>query len=292
MIDRAPLPAELHALFPDGAAGQSTLSVPLPPGRLIVPAGDGEGHGGRDGDGGTPVMWLSDGPAPAGLWEQLQREHPRSGLWPLLLEQPAGEREFRPWATGELHPALASPPDSHDPSALLRGWWESPAVARPDAPGRTEERLVMLEPYGAEWPGLAPSPRPSEEDEDPDSAAAEVARWLLHHDAGHRIGLVRAGSGAEALAVCGWRAAGDRDTGELAAVVRSWEQRFGARVVEVSPSGMRLSTTVRLDDRAEALPIAAEHVAFCPDTVFRGLESLTDYAEEVLLELCWSFWWH
>ncbi|MER6298923.1 DUF4253 domain-containing protein [Kitasatospora sp. NPDC001539] len=310
MIDRASLPSELHPLFPGAAAGQYTLSTPLPPGRLIVPAeaaaetGSGTGSDARSGSGsaaaggeaggGAPVMWLSDGPAPAGLWQELQREHPRSGLWPLLLTRRVTDPRFRPWATGELHPARASSPASHDPWALLRGWWNSPAVGRPDDPGQAKERDIMLEPFGVDWPGPAPSPAAAPDD-DPDAAAAEVAHWLLHHDPGLRIGLVRADSGAEALAVCGWSVAGRRDPGELAAVVLSWERRFGARVVEVGPDGLRLSTTVRQDDPDDldgVLPIAAEHVAFCPDNVFKGTESLIDYAQELVLEKCWSFWWH
>ncbi|GAB7185452.1 hypothetical protein ATKI12_5283 [Kitasatospora sp. Ki12] len=300
MTDRLPLPPVLHPLFPDGAAERSTLATPLPPGRLITPAGG-------EAEGGAPVLWLSDGPAPAGLWEELQREHPRSGLWPLLLTRRTGDPEFRPWATGELHPAQAAPPAGHDPSALLRGWWDSPAVARPEDPEEARERHQVLEPYGADWPGLAPTPQPAEADgpkageadvsqaDGPEAAAAQVARWLLGHDPALRIGLVRADSGAEALAVCGWTAGGHHDPGELAAVLRDWERRFGARVVEVGPDGLRLSTTVRLDDPDDldqALPIAAEHVAFCPDNVIRDTESLTDYAQELVLEKCWSFWWH
>ncbi|MEU9043607.1 MULTISPECIES: hypothetical protein [unclassified Kitasatospora] len=56
MIDRAPLPPGLRPLFPAGSAERSTLSMPLPPGRLIVPA---------CGDDSAPVMWLSSGMAPA-----------------------------------------------------------------------------------------------------------------------------------------------------------------------------------------------------------------------------------
>ncbi|MFI8457117.1 DUF4253 domain-containing protein [Kitasatospora sp. NPDC085464] len=292
MIDRAPVPADLRPLFPD-AVVQAALSTPLPPGRLIVAAG-GDGHGGD-----APVMWLSDGPAPAGLWEELQREHPRSGLWPLLLTRRAGDPEFRPWATGELHPVRADLLDSHDPAALLQGWWTFEAEFPVDDPEEAEDRRRILEPFGVDWPGLAPAPRSAEddpedgnpEDGDPDAAAAAVARWLLRHDPGLRIGLVRAGSGAEALAACGWTAAGNHDPGELAAVLRSWERRFGARVVEVGPDGLRLSATAQPDDLDEALPIAAEHLAFCPDNVFQGTESLVDYAQELLLENCWSFWW-
>ncbi|AYG78785.1 hypothetical protein DWB77_00893 [Streptomyces hundungensis] len=286
MVDPTPLPPTLHPLFPDGAAEQSSLATPLPPGRLITPAGS---------EGNAPVMWLSDGPTPTGLWEKLHREHARSGLWPLLLTHPANDPDFRPWATGELAPGQSSAPDFHDPEAVLRGWWNALVDGSPDHPQDAAERLQMLEPYGPDWPGLAPTPRPAAGDAPADAADAAdaVAGWLLDHDPKLRIGLVRADSGAEALAACGWTgAARHADTGAIAAVLRGWEQRYGARLVEVGPGGLRLSVTARPDGLEEALPVAAEHVAFCPDNVFRGTESLTDYAEELVEEKCWSFWWH
>ncbi|MFG3280449.1 DUF4253 domain-containing protein [Streptomyces sp. NPDC048111] len=283
MTDRAPLPSVLHPLFPGGGVEQASLSTALPPGRLIVPAGA---------DRGAPVMWLSDGPAPAALWEELQREHSRSGLWPLLLTHPANDPHFRPWATGELRPDAAHPAGSPDPRAVLRGWWESSAVARPDDPQDAADRLQMLEPYGAEWPGPAPALEEAAGEDDPAAAAADVARWLVKSNPGLRIGLVRAASGAEALAACGWTgAANHADIGAITAVLRDWEDRYGARLVEVGLDGVRLSSTTKLDDVDSALPVAAEHVAFCPGNVFRGTESLTDYAEELVLEKCWSFWW-
>ncbi|MEU9043606.1 MULTISPECIES: DUF4253 domain-containing protein [unclassified Kitasatospora] len=53
-----------------------------------------------------------------------------------------------------------------------------------------------------------------------------------------------------------------------------------------------MSTTAQPADLDEALPVAAEHVAFCPDNIFRGTESLTDYAPEPVIENCCSFWWN
>ncbi|MFJ9776801.1 hypothetical protein ACIRVF_37150 [Kitasatospora sp. NPDC101157] len=45
--------------------------VPLPPGRAVV---------GQEREGTEPLLWISDGPAPAGQWAQLHRAHARSGL--------------------------------------------------------------------------------------------------------------------------------------------------------------------------------------------------------------------
>ncbi|MEU9715603.1 DUF4253 domain-containing protein [Streptomyces sp. NPDC047976] len=43
---------------------------------------------------------------------------------------------------------------------------------------------------------------------------------------------------------------------------------------------------------AEALPVAAEHLAFCPDSVWQGSGTVRDYAAEALVGAAhWSFWW-
>jgi hypothetical protein len=73
-----PLPPELAELFPHGNAVGRSLSVPLPPGRAVASS---EEDSGSD----RPVYWLSDGPAPEGLWDRLCAEHAHSGLWPLLV---------------------------------------------------------------------------------------------------------------------------------------------------------------------------------------------------------------
>ncbi|MFI9787923.1 DUF4253 domain-containing protein [Kitasatospora sp. NPDC051984] len=83
----------------------------------------------------APVLWISDGPAPLGLWEKLHHEHPASGLWPLLLAPlSTTDVEFRPWGSGELQPRYAIEPDWYDPAALLRTNWEYYATPDADAP--------------------------------------------------------------------------------------------------------------------------------------------------------------
>ncbi|MFD8883716.1 DUF4253 domain-containing protein [Streptomyces erythrochromogenes] len=42
----------------------------------------------------------------------------------------------------------------------------------------------------------------------------------------------------------------------------------------------------------DALPIAAEHFAFCPDNVWQGAHPpLAAYAEHLIDLNCWEFWW-
>ncbi|MFF2146839.1 DUF4253 domain-containing protein [Kitasatospora sp. NPDC058190] len=253
--------------------------VPLPPGRSVVA---------DEGDGRPIPLWISDAPAPTGLWAQLHRAHAQSGLWPLLLS-PLNDvdPDFRPWLSGELDPGRASDPAEHDPAAVLREWWEPGEDLEPED---TEEEFEALAPYGAAWPGLAPAATV------PDGAADAEARGLagaLQPGRNVRLGLVRAASGAEALVACGW--AGplnhDNDIAKIAAVLADWERRFGAQVVEVGFDTLQLSVAAPPATLAEALPLAAEHAAFCPDQIHQSAGTLTAYAEQLVASRHWYFWW-
>ncbi|MEV7359261.1 DUF4253 domain-containing protein [Kitasatospora sp. NPDC091276] len=269
------------------------LPATLPPGRLV---------GGEDGP--EPLLWISDAPAPAGLWQQLHRAHPQSGLWPLLLVPLGDGADYRPWLSGELFPASASDPTLYDPDALLRRWWqqlggtdedapESPPESPPEGPFEAEDAAELhaaLAPFGPAWPGTAPAAAV------PAGAPGIEARGLADvllsvRDA--RLGLVEAGSGAEALAACGWSGPlnHEDDTAKIAAVLADWERRFGAQVIQVGFDTLELSVAVPPATLAEALPLAAEHTAFCPDLVFQGTGALTAYAERLVAAHQWSFWW-
>ncbi|GHF82397.1 hypothetical protein GCM10018790_70170 [Kitasatospora xanthocidica] len=263
----------------DLAGALAALPVALPPGRLV---------GGEDGR--EPLLWVSDAPAPGGLWARLHRAHPDSGLWPLLLSPlDRGGPDFRPWLSGELYPSDAGAAGLYDPAALLRTWWETGGEDGDDR-GDDEELAESLAPYGLTWPGPAPAV------DVPAGAAGVEARGLadvLQSVKEVRLGLVRADSGAEALAVCGWSGPANHedDIAKVAAVLADWERRFGAQVVEVGFDTLELSVPVPPATLAEALPLAAEHTSLCPDLVFQGTGSLAEYAEGLVGAHQWSFWW-
>jgi hypothetical protein len=252
------------------------LSTPLPPGRLI--------HA----EGGTRVLWISDGPAPDHLWAAVRAEHDYTGLWPLLLEalNSSKEDDFRPWCSGELSLRGISPPGRHDPAALLAEWWEGNTQGLDDE----DDQGPLAAPYGRRWPGRAPAPAFAD---DPDALAAAYAEMLPDRDPSLRLGLVAAASGADALAVCGWTGPLNftNDTGEIAAVVGDWQSRFGVRVVGVGFADLYLTVAAPPTTLEEALPIAAEHFAMCPDNIWQGPGTLTAYAERLIDSPVWQFWW-
>ncbi|MER8188259.1 DUF4253 domain-containing protein [Kitasatospora sp. NPDC094015] len=262
----------------------AAVPVALPPGRLV--GGDDGHHGG----GGAPVLWISEAPAPAGLWARLHRAHAATGLWPLLLGALDDGPDVRPWLSGELDPGYASDPDLYDPAALLRTWWTGGGDSEVEY-GDEPELAAALAPFGLGRPGPAPAVRVPEGAAD--RAARDLADVLESVGAGRRLGLVPAGSGAEALAVCGWSGPVNHegDTGKIAAVLADWERRFGAQVVDVGFDTLGLSVPLPPTTVTEALPVAAEHTALCPDLVFQGAGTLVAYAEQLVGSPRWSFWW-
>ncbi|MEJ2856879.1 MULTISPECIES: DUF4253 domain-containing protein [unclassified Saccharothrix] len=274
MSTEPPLPPDLRALFADHADHDGrSLSVPLPPGRAKASE--------EEEDSDRPALWLSDGPAPEGLWARLRAEHARSGLWPLLLDALDDQAEdYRPWGSGEFVPGEMSSPDEHDPAALLADWWAQ--YAEPAEP--------TTAPFGARWPGLAPAP---DEVGEPDAVADGLAEHLLSEHRSMRLGLVATDRGADALTNVGWFGPANytNDTAEISAVLRSWEDRFGARVVGVGFSTLLLSVAAPPTTPEAALAVAAEHFAFCPDNVWQGVSPLTAYAERLVGDHSWSFWW-
>ncbi|GAA0558217.1 DUF4253 domain-containing protein [Paractinoplanes ferrugineus] len=256
---------------PDLPAALSRRTVPLPPGRLV--------HG-EDDD--TPILWLSDAPATVGLWQSLYAAHPAGGLYPILLDHLPGDPR-RPWDDGELWPGLMSSPDDHDAAEVLAGRWTANAD-----PSRAA--VPVTTPFGAEWPGLADPIRPGT---DPDEQAVEGVRALLARDPSLRLGLVAAARGSDAVAVCGWTGPvnHDNDTAKYAAVLRSWERRFGVRLIALGFADLRLSVAAPPTDDDECLRVAAEHFAFAPDNIVQGTSPLSRYATNLLYEPIWSFWW-
>jgi hypothetical protein len=234
-------------------------ALELPPGRVVRSE-----HG-------RPTFWLSDEPADHAVWARMLADHDRSGYWPLLL---GPDDDGRPWTErGVSFDGLTSPVD-HDAAALLRTWWQ-----RGDP--------------GTDWPG-GPVPTPPYR-ADPDERAAAVAYSFLAESPATRLGLVTAASGADALTAAGWRgpARHVRDTAQISAVLRDWERRYGVRVVALDGlATLVLSVAAPPVDREQALRVAAEHVAFCPDAIEgRAGTTLGSHADTLLDAEFWIFWW-
>jgi hypothetical protein len=256
-----PVPA-----VPARPAGQAELppvgpaeigGVRLPPGRPAVPD-----PGFADGGPLPPALWISDAAVPgvAAVWRRLVDRFPRTGLWPLVL-RPMDRDERRPWDEGELSPVTEADVDALNPVQILARVWEGTlAPAAATMPGG----LGMLAPFGPAFPGPArelPSAGP----------AVRVPAAALAPDGAARLGLVRCRRPADAVAVAGWEGAVNvLRPAEVSAVLRSWEDRFGAVLAGLSFDTLTLLLPRPPRTESEAAGLAAELASLCPDELWVG----------------------
>ncbi|MFF8379615.1 DUF4253 domain-containing protein [Streptomyces sp. NPDC015661] len=284
----AMIPNQLPRLVSD-PTGRS-LGLDLPPGALTGPAD-------------APYLWSGDGPAGPAAWAALRPAARMAGLLPVLLGGPC---DLDGW---HLMPEMMSDPADHDAEEVLAGFWDGYAAEEIPEEDRDPQVTAAVEalfgeqpgyaevvaPFAAGWPGLAPAlPLRT----DPDRAAAAIAEALTEPgtwQAEAHPALVPARRSADIPAVIGWTGPlnHENDVARLCTVLRSWEDRFGARVVALTPGELLVSVAAPPRTPEEAEAVAAEHFAFCPDNITQGhYDTLREYAREALLNApVWRFWW-
>lgn len=81
---------------------------------------------------------------------------------------------------------------------------------------------------------------------------------------------------------------------EQAALMKRWSEKYGARPVLVTCDAWEFSVPAPLADKAEALKLAYEHYAFCPDRVEnygRDEYSPGNLADSLMKSKIWYFSW-
>ena len=242
--------------------GEATVAgVRLPAGRRLAAEGVGQ----------TPVLWatgeLEDA---AAAWMTLNGRLSGTPLIPVLLSGLEGHPE-RPWDVGELEPFDPAAVNELDAAVLLEQMW------RCSVPEPEEDQAItaeLLAPHPRTFPGLAAGtgPRISADDGLPASWRRCLSRsgWAWW----------RRARPADVLAVVGWTGAINyhATSAPLACVLRSWEDRFGARLVRLGFDTMDLLVECPLPSSEAALAVAAEHFAFSPDNIYQGEGSIRRYA--------------
>jgi hypothetical protein len=257
--------------------------VALPAGKLIA------GHLGRG-----HVAWATAGPVPRSgrVWAALSELHPQTGLVPIQLDGLGGDTS-RPWDDGDfIEPTGPHEADGLDAGAVLRFDWRAwvPHPRRDDP-----ELMQMRAPFTLEWPGLAPPERtpltPAERRHALDVLLPRI-RQANGATPQARIGLVAAARPADVLLAIGW--GGLVNSGEslleLTAVLRSWEDRFGARLVDVGDADLRLFVERPPRTLEAAQRLAAEQVVLGGDCI-DGYRDIPGTAARLLNAPIWTFWW-
>ncbi|MFD8693044.1 DUF4253 domain-containing protein [Streptomyces sp. NPDC059651] len=260
------------ATLPNPLPSLATSGLRLPPGTLVDATIDEPWH--------EPLLWYADGPAAPGTWASLRDAGRSHGLLPVLIDRGSRDQGPEVW---DLNPADTSYPGDHDAEDVLSEVWDAYA----------EDELDT----GNTWPGLAPVPL-AEGPDSPEELAAAMADMLTDDGMameGARLALVPARRSADIPAAIGWGGPlnHENDVARLCAVLRSWEDRFGIRVLSLGFDTLAVSVARPPTTQEEALALAAEHFAFCPDNIQQStLNTLEAYAEKALLnQEAWSFWW-
>jgi hypothetical protein len=166
------------------------------------------------------------------------------------------------------------------------------------------DRLNKLDREEEGWPPPMPADaRPDETVPFPGMAAAVRERLpvatltaALAAVPPCRVALVPAARASDVLAVTGWcttDAYQDPVFGvPVGAVLRSWEERFGARLLRIGPGADATLFVERPPQTPEAaLAVANEHWAFADEFNGEGRLDIATLAERLTGSPLWTFWW-
>lgn len=259
--------------------GEATVAgYALPPGRRVGTEEDSR-----------PVAWVTRRPmAGAGrAWLALSAAHARTGLVPVLLvqadaiEEPAGDE---PPELGFYCAADVGLLSQMSAEAILAGAWND---ADDDDPYLAAQR----DPFGPRFPGLAPAQTASLPAGRLEQAVSALPEAYL--------GLVAAARPADVPATVGWSVFGVDWPGgpqarslEIGAVLRSWETRFGARLLQIGSDAILRVLVDRPPRTLEhARQVAAEHLAFADECDHRSGYSVAELGAVLVDAPIWTFWW-
>ncbi|MFF4537449.1 DUF4253 domain-containing protein [Streptomyces aureus] len=263
-----------------------TLSIPgdLPPGRG-VPAG-------------APVLWYADKMPYAPLldaWTRAQQQQDATGLRPVLCyadDDHPRSLDLAEVAAVDLEAELEQEWHEHRRRQLAR------LAEPPAAPEIPEDLVDFIEPWEDDpgppfgrWPGLAPAALPAPCIDPDEAARAAIFAHLTHvGEPGISLGLVKAARSADIPAVIGWRA--EAPLPLLCALLRSWEDRFGARVVAAIGSTLYVSVASPPRDEQQANHVALEHLLTTADNIVNDPPTpFPRYAASLVGAPLWRFWW-
>jgi Domain of unknown function (DUF4253) len=241
---------------------------------------------------GAPLLWATTDPVPdvGHVWLALHEIAPETGLVPItlaFLHDGTRVSRGRPWDSGELSgPYPLADADGLDVPELLAENWEDSLEHDEDDPWELEQ----IAPFSWGFPGMAPAA-------DKPLSRAEVAAALGQLGPA-RLGLVPASRPADVLMLTGFSgmANGFGTPAEFTAVLRSWEERFGAVLFQVGFADVRLLVTRPPRTQRVAEAVAAEIYTMSnefwpierPGTALTTVGEIAAYVKDAPF---WGFWW-
>ncbi|WP_327699807.1 DUF4253 domain-containing protein [Streptomyces sp. NBC_00459] len=257
-----------------------TLPDGLPPGRFLPR--------------GSVQAWVSD-EFPEDierLWPRLLSERRASGLVPLLCLPDAMGRPLSLDHITAVRLEEVLTADFIEYRRRRLPLWTDPTPA--PVPEGIEPWPHDPGPPFEQWPGLAPATPVTSAGPTPEEAASSlIARLIEAGDFGLaecRLVLVPAHRSSDALALIGWSA--EAPLLLLCALLRSWEDRFGAQVVAAFGSELHVSVARPLVEAEHASLLALEHVLSTADNIVDDPPTpFPEYATDLVGRTSWSFWW-
>jgi hypothetical protein len=228
------------------------------------------------------VAWVSDRRVrDAGrVWLELSDLAAQTGLRPVLSDLGAESFVYH----GDVA-ALAE----LDAGEILAERWDDKTA--PDGDPRADAWIARRhQPFTRQFPGLAAPVC--------EQLTVSTAEEALDTVPPQFVCLAAVSRPADFLTEVGWLITEAWDPPPpLSAVLRSWEDRFGARLLQIGP-GAEIRLLVGRPPRTQdaALAVAAELWAF-GDTVWvthsslEQVESVTDIASLIIDQPIWGFWW-
>ncbi|MDT7846149.1 DUF4253 domain-containing protein [Streptomyces justiciae] len=230
------------------------------------------------------------------LFAELLRQAAVTGRYPHLCWPDPHDRPEDPAAADaiRLDEVLAADFAAYRQKRLP--WWSVPAGVETsdDAPEDVEPWPHDPGPPFETWPGLAPA-GPGSGDGGPGTTPEEAARrtvsdLLSTEPFTPSLALVPARRAADVPAVIGWNHGAPIPL--LTALLRSWEDRFGARVVGAYGGDVHVSVARPPLDRASADRLALEHVLSTADNIVDDPPTpFPEYADALIGRTEWRFWW-
>jgi hypothetical protein len=190
-------------------------------------------------------------------------------------------------------PSRTSPPEDRERILAELDARDAGEVLAEQWPGTCPCCDEQTNPFRDGFPGLLARPPV-----DRDVAIWHAARVAVRPSAWGEPDLVPATRPADVPAVIGWTGSFNcwQDTVGMSAVLRSWEERFGALLFRVTSSRLELAVAGPPTTEDECLRVAAEHDAFCWDaretyTGQMSTDTLRRYSQRLRGASTWQFWW-
>jgi hypothetical protein len=223
----------------------------------------------------APAMWVSSQAVPnaPSAWKQLAAGFQESGLWPLLI--PEGDFGVsEPWTEQRARRER----DSLEASAaeLLRSRLEGSVKRTP----LSSTELIQASGVARGTLGRGTGKR---------TDALQHAFDSLGNSRLALVAVKRPGEAVHRTAWPGTEAAGITGA-ELASLIVSWEERYGALLVGFTSSALVFAVLRPPATFEEAVEVAAEHHATCPDEADDWVDDRT-YAESLVDAPVWRLSW-